>query len=85
MGDRHPFELVGMVHLPPLPGSPRAQLGIDAIVDDRPLTPSFYDGWKVQQAIEAAFAAHEQGCWITIPRDGPTDQQHPTESRRTSA
>jgi len=33
MGDRHPFELVGMVHLPPLPGSPRAQMGIDAIVE----------------------------------------------------
>src|SRR4029450_13175759 len=33
MGDRHPFELVGMVHLPPLPGSPRAQMGVDAIVE----------------------------------------------------
>ena len=32
MGD-HPFELVGVVHLPPLPGAPRAQLPVDAIVE----------------------------------------------------
>jgi predicted dehydrogenase len=42
---------------------------IDAIVQDRPLTPSFYDGWKVQQVIEAAFAAHDQGCAVTVPGD----------------
>jgi predicted dehydrogenase len=42
---------------------------IDAIVHDRPITPSFYDGWKVQQVIEAAFTAHDQGCAVTIPSD----------------
>ncbi len=42
---------------------------IDAIVQDRPLTPSFYDGWKVQQVIEAAFAAHDEGCAVTVPGD----------------
>jgi predicted dehydrogenase len=42
---------------------------IDAIVQDRPLTPSFYDGWKVQQVIEAAFAAHDQGCAVAITAD----------------
>jgi predicted dehydrogenase len=42
---------------------------IDAIVQDRPVTPSFYDGWKVQQVIEAAFAAHAQGCAVTITDD----------------
>ncbi|HEX8771345.1 MAG TPA: Gfo/Idh/MocA family oxidoreductase, partial [Acidimicrobiales bacterium] len=42
---------------------------IDAIVQDRPITPSFYDGWKVQQVIEAAFTAHDQGCAVTIPTD----------------
>jgi predicted dehydrogenase len=46
---------------------------IDAIVQDRPLTPSFYDGWKVQQVIEAAFAAHTQGCAVVIPGDGERD------------
>jgi predicted dehydrogenase len=46
---------------------------VDAIVQDRPLTPSFYDGWKVQQVIEAAFAAHEQGCAVVIPADGERD------------
>ena len=43
---------------------------IDAIVEDRPVSPSFYDGWSVQQVIDAAFASHEQGRWIWIP-DGP--------------
>ena len=42
---------------------------IDAIAHDRPITPSFYDGWKVQQVIEAAFTAHDQGCAVTIPGD----------------
>ena len=48
---------------------------VDAIVDDRPITPSFYDGWKVQQVIEAAFAAHEQGCAVAIPGDGEPDER----------
>jgi predicted dehydrogenase len=42
---------------------------IDAIVDDLPITPNFRDGWKVQQVIEAAFASHEQGCWVSVPAD----------------
>lgn len=42
---------------------------IDAIVHDRPITPSFYDGWKVQQVIEAAFTAYTQSCAVTIPSD----------------
>ena len=39
---------------------------IDAILDDRPIAPNFYDGYKVQQVIDAAIASHEQGCWISI-------------------
>jgi uncharacterized protein len=33
MGDRPSFELVGVVHLPALPGAPRAQMSVDAIVE----------------------------------------------------
>ena len=42
---------------------------IDAIVTDQPVTPSFYDGWKVQQVIEAAFTAYDQGCAVAITDD----------------
>jgi predicted dehydrogenase len=46
---------------------------VDAILYDRPVIPGFYDGWKVQQVIEAAFAAYEQGCAVAIPGDGERD------------
>jgi predicted dehydrogenase len=39
---------------------------IDAILDNRPIDSTFYDGWKAQQVIDAAIASHEQGRWITI-------------------
>lgn len=39
---------------------------IDAIVEDRPVVPSFYDGYKVQAVIDAAIASHEQGRWIDV-------------------
>jgi len=43
-----------------------AQLFIDAIIEDKPITPNFIDGLKVQQVIEAAIQSHEQGRWITL-------------------
>lgn len=42
------------------------RLFIDAIIEDRPVTPNFFDGWKVQQVIDAAIASHEQGRWIAL-------------------
>jgi predicted dehydrogenase len=42
------------------------RLFIDAILDDRSVAPSFYDGWKVQQVIDAAMKSHEQGMWVSI-------------------
>ncbi len=41
---------------------------IDAIVEDRPITPSFYDGWQAQAVIEAAIEAHRTGRWIEVMR-----------------
>jgi predicted dehydrogenase len=42
------------------------RLFIDAILDDRPIDATFYDGWKAQQVIDAAIASHDQGRWIAI-------------------
>ncbi len=42
------------------------RLFIDAILADRLLAPSFYDGWKAQQVIQAALDSHDQERWVTI-------------------
>lgn len=39
---------------------------IDAIIEDCAMDSTFYDGWKVQQVIDAAIASHDQGRWITV-------------------
>ena len=41
---------------------------IDAIVADRPITPDFYDGFKVQQVIDAALLSHESGCAVNVAK-----------------
>jgi predicted dehydrogenase len=43
---------------------------IDAILEDRPITPSFADGLKAQAVMAAAMEAHERGCWVTITNEG---------------
>jgi predicted dehydrogenase len=42
------------------------RLFIDAILEDKPFAPSFYDGWKVQQVIDAAIQSHRDGRWVTV-------------------
>jgi predicted dehydrogenase len=42
------------------------RLFIDAIVEDRPVAPSFYDGLKAQEVIDAAIESHQTGCWISL-------------------
>jgi predicted dehydrogenase len=42
------------------------RLFIDVILENRPLVPSFYEGWKAQQAIDATIAAHERGHWMAV-------------------
>ena len=39
---------------------------IDAIVEDRPAVPSFHDGLKAQEVIDAAIKSHEQGVWVSL-------------------
>ncbi|MDZ4717392.1 MAG: Gfo/Idh/MocA family oxidoreductase [Roseiflexaceae bacterium] len=43
-----------------------ARLFIDSILAGRAVTPSFYDGWKAQQVIDAALASHEQKRWVDV-------------------
>jgi predicted dehydrogenase len=42
------------------------RLFIDGITKGKPVEPTFYDGWKAQQVIDATFASHGQGRWITL-------------------
>jgi predicted dehydrogenase len=39
---------------------------IDSILANNPVTPTFYDGYKAQQVIEAALVSHKSGNWVTI-------------------
>lgn len=43
---------------------------VDAIRSGRPAAPSFYDGWKAQQVIDAALEASRTGRWVTITDAG---------------
>ncbi|MBI1802784.1 MAG: Gfo/Idh/MocA family oxidoreductase, partial [Chloroflexi bacterium] len=42
------------------------RLFIDAILEDRAISPSFYDGWKAQQVIEAALLSDREGRRVHI-------------------
>lgn len=42
------------------------RLFINAILEDRPVTPSFYDGLKAQKVMDAAITSHESGRWVEL-------------------
>lgn len=42
------------------------RLFIDAIVNDTPIEPNFYDGYKVQQVIDAAIESNRTGHFVVI-------------------
>lgn len=44
------------------------RLFIDAILEDRPVSPDFYDGFKVQEVIDAALESQRTGCWVSLDR-----------------
>jgi predicted dehydrogenase len=49
------------------------RLFVDGIVENHPVVPSLYDGWKAQQVIDAALAAHESGHWVAMDASGAGD------------
>jgi predicted dehydrogenase len=40
---------------------------VDAIFAGQPMTPSFADGTKAQQVIDAALRSHQEGVWVQVP------------------
>jgi predicted dehydrogenase len=44
------------------------RLFIDSILDDKAVSPGFYDGVKAQEVIEAAFESDRSGCWVNVDR-----------------
>ena len=42
------------------------RLFIDTILENRSVPPTFHDGLKVQQVIDAAIEADQRGCWISL-------------------
>lgn len=41
-----------------------SRLFVDAILQDLPVTPTFFEGFKVQQVIDAALESNRRGCWV---------------------
>ena len=39
---------------------------IDSILENHPSTPTFYDGYKAQQVMEAAMGSHRSAKWVSI-------------------
>jgi len=48
-------------------GSAGPRQFVDAILHDRSITPSFYDGWKAQRVIDAALQSFRTGAWQSVP------------------
>lgn len=42
------------------------RLFIESILDDKPTYPGLYEGYKVQQVIDAALLSHHTGCRVAI-------------------
>jgi len=41
-------------------------LFIDSILEDRPISPSFYDGLQAQEVMDAAIESDQRGCWVSL-------------------
>jgi predicted dehydrogenase len=42
------------------------RLFIDAILENRAVSPNFYDGFKVQEVIDAALQSDQNEEWVSI-------------------
>jgi predicted dehydrogenase len=79
----HPLSIPDVLWGKLPPGSPLlpftrhasgARTFIDAILADHPATPSFYDGLKAQEVLEAALISHREGRWVAVG-EGPEAEQ----------
>jgi predicted dehydrogenase len=43
-----------------------SRLFVEAVLGNKAVTPSFYEGWKAQQVIDAAVASHESNQWVSV-------------------
>jgi predicted dehydrogenase len=48
------------------------RLFIDAILEDRSVSPNFYDGFKVQEVIDATLESHQNKCWVSLDPTTPS-------------
>jgi predicted dehydrogenase len=46
---------------------PAGRQFVDAILEDKPIYPGLYEGYKVQQLIDAALESHQTGSRVVIP------------------
>lgn len=42
------------------------RLFVAGILEDRPVVPSFFEGWKAQQIIDAAIISNQRRCWVDV-------------------
>ncbi len=42
------------------------RLFIDAVLEDKPLSPNFYEGLRVQRVLDAALTSHRERRWVTL-------------------
>jgi predicted dehydrogenase len=39
---------------------------VDCLLEGKPMDPSFYDGWRAQEVIEAALESDRSGSWVPV-------------------
>jgi predicted dehydrogenase len=61
-GDANPNDPTDLLQKQPIGG----RLFVDGILDDKPVSPSFYDGLRAQEVIDAGIESHETGRWVEI-------------------
>jgi predicted dehydrogenase len=42
------------------------RLFVDAVLDGTPAEPTFEDGWRVQEVIDAVVTSDRRGCWVAV-------------------
>ena len=42
------------------------RLFVDAVLDGVPAEPTFEDGWRVQEVVDAVLASDRRQCWVDV-------------------